>query len=694
MLKLPKISIKWTVGILFVIIVMAALIAPAAATFASSGTHKGQHDKTHIVKSMPGSTAKKTSQKLGVAVNAPSLQTYLNQGESPKVTAKVTSSPQLSKRQVASVNGCVNPTIDMKVLVISADGTETDLLAITQALDYLGTPYTVYQAARTPNGLTSAMLMSGCHGSYQGVILTNGDLGYSNAGTWMSALSQQEWSNLWGYEAQLGIRELSWYTYPDANFGYQVPNGMVDTDAIPLQAQVTSQGHQVFSYINNNANVPIQYAYTYLAKPFTDGATVPVLQDAQGNSLAAVRSYPDGRQVLSMTFDSNLNLIHNIVLSYGLINWLTQSVFVGERHVYMSPQVDDVFIEASEWTPTTVCGTNPDATGSTYRINGNDWQAVINWQNSKRAQAISANTTLTMAFNGYGTTADAGYKNDTLTPSAKATQSQFYWVSHTYDHTNLDAVNYQDATFQITQNNQIAQGLGLTHYSAISMVTPDVSGLANPNYLQAAYDNGLRYLVSDTSKVGQDNPAPNIGMYNASQPSILEIPRRPVNLFYNVTSPAGWTSEYNCIYHNFWGRDLSYQEILDKESQTLVTYMLKGEMDPWMFHQTNLKAYDGQHTLLGDLMDATLQKYAAYYNLPVTNIEQDKLGMRMADRMQYKNANVTASIVPGVSITLTAQQAAKVPVSGLAASGSETYGGQSISYVSLNAGQSVTLPLH
>jgi hypothetical protein len=54
---------------------------------------------------------------------------------------------------------------------------------------------------------------------------------------------------------------------------------------------------------------------------------------------------------------------------------------------------------------------------------------------------------------------------------------------------------------------------------------------------------------------------------------------------------------------------------------------------------------------------------------------------------------VTASIVPGVSITITAQKAASVPVTGLNTTGSEVYGGQHISYVNLVAGQSVTLPL-
>ena len=73
----------------------------------------------------------------------------------------------------------------------------------------------------------------------------------------------------------------------------------------------------------------------------------------------------------------------------------------------------------------------------------------------------------------------------------------------------------------------------------------------------------------------------------------------------------------------------------------------------------------------------------------------------MAERMQYNGAGVSARIVPpgaaGAgdpgSITIAAQKAATVPVTGLQTAGAEFYGGQYISYVKLAAGQSVTIPL-
>jgi hypothetical protein len=592
----------------------------------------------------------------------------------------------------ASATSSTSTALDLRVLVIATDGTESDLPAIQQTLDYLGTPYTVYLAARTPNGLTPDKLSSGTHGYYQGIILTNGDLAYYNGTAWVSALSQQEWANLWTYEATMGVRELSWYTYPTADFGYQAPNNAIDTTTNPLATKLTAQGQTTFSYLNSAANISIQNAYTYLAQALTDGSSTPLLTDAKGNALALVHSYADGRQALSLTFDSNPNLIHSIVLSYGLLNWLTQGLFLGQRHIYMSPQVDDFFIDDSDWQSTTACGTPVDNTGFTYRITGQDLLSTIRWQQSKKATSATSTMALTMAFNGYGTT-NGAYTPDTLTPVARAMQGQFYWVSHTYDHTNLDNVDYNTATSEISQNNQVAQSMGFKNFSVSNMVTPDVSGLTNANFLKAAYDQGIRHLVTDTSIAGYNNPSPNAGIYNSIQPQILMIPRRPNNLFYNVSTPAGWAAEYNCIYQSFWGHALTYQQILDIESQTLALYMLKGDLDPWMFHQPNLRAYDGVHSLLGDLLDLTLKKYEQYYTLNVVYSTMDTLGQTVADRMQYNAAGVTATIQPGVSITLTAQQAARVPVTGLKSSGAESYGGQSISYVTLAAGQSVTLPL-
>jgi hypothetical protein len=587
--------------------------------------------------------------------------------------------------------------LDMRVLVLSADGTEADLPAITQTLNYLSTPYTTYVVKQRPGELTPTFLANGCHGNFQAVIAATGNVD----NIWANVMSAAEIQALHNFESAYGVRHVVWYTYPN-DFGLTSAVDGFDTTAHPLTVRLTRAGSAVFPYINRGqagspaSPLTIQSATAYPALLVPGFTTTPLITDSSGNVFGAITTYGDGREILALTFDSNPNLLQALVFGYGLVNWATRGMFVGERHVYMSPQVDDVFIADDKWVAGTSCALvghdqGANDTGPTIRMTGDDLRTAAAWQLSKNLQPTTANFRLTMAFNGWGAT--GVYHKDSLTKTAKSIQHLFYWVSHTYDHATLDGIGYDAASAEFTMNNEIAARLRLSRYSPKNIVTPNVSGLKDPQVMQAAADAGIRYLVTDTSIAGQDNPFPNVGIYNWMQPNLLMIPRRPVNLFYNVATPADWASEYNCIYHSYFGRDLSYQEILDFVSDQLLPYLLRGENDPWMFHQPNLVAYDGQHSLLTDLLDLVLAKYNGYFNLPIVSPTMDSLGKTIATRMDRLAANVQATLQPGVSLTLASDREVTVPVTGLSVTGAELYGGQPIAWVQVPAGQSVAIPL-
>src|SRR5450759_4078154 len=176
-------------------------------------------------------------------------------------------------------------TVDLKVLVISRTGTEVELPAVTKTLDYLGTPYTVYNAAATPNGLTMDKLANGAHALYSGVILTDGALGVTGA-----QLSATEINNLTTFESTFGIRQVTWYTFPSAYYGFGASVASVDTTTTPLPATYTPAGASLFSYVNATNPLTISKAFTYLAQPAADGSSTPLLTDAAGNALALVHT--------------------------------------------------------------------------------------------------------------------------------------------------------------------------------------------------------------------------------------------------------------------------------------------------------------------------------------------------------------------------------------------------------------------
>ena len=646
---------------------------------------------------------------------------------------------------------CLTPTIDMKLLVVSNGKTEADFPAIKQILDYLGTPYDVLDMTVNTAGITSSMLSDGsCHGYYQGVIFAYGAYVYTLPGM----------STLTSYEQTFGVRQLNWYMYPNNDFGFNYPyNGTINSAGAD-SASFTSAGTTVFWYANTATPVVISNAYIFLGAPLSAtalpaGASVtPLLADASGNVLSLIYTFGDGRQYLTQTFDSSPYLMHDLVLAYGLINWVTKGIFLGEYHVYAAAQVDDFFINGSEWIPGTPCTdpkthdrTPPDATSLPFfRINSADMTSLVAWQNKIQSDSLLANFKLTLAFNGVGTTGNAdwtslpaaGVANDNLTTNVQNYQQHFHWISHTYDHPNTlnglhksdpggdpDTPQVDSIDLEILTNQYVATGAGqnldldpsdsvnplhLTDFNPANLVTPGVTGLNDtlvPSYL---VQDGIRYVVTDTSVIGQanngPNPSPNVGIVNGYAPSLYEVPRHPNDIFFNAVNWADDQAEFSCIYNNPVQppyNTFTAPQILDYVSSGFVTRMLMGDMDPEMFHQNNLHDYDGQgHSLLSDTYDQTFAKYERLYKLPVVSPTLDQLGQNMQNRNAYNLSTAIASLTSAsgsnltISITVpptASVPSALIPITGLNSVGAETYGGQHISHVQVSRGQTIVLPV-
>src|SRR3954471_22509511 len=123
--------------------------------------------------------------------------------------------------------------VDMRVLLISADGTEPGYAAWKAELEREGVPYDTFVAYKTVNNqdvkqatLTDATLAdyAGDHGKYQAVVLAGGDLGHAFTNpdattSFLSAFTDAEWATLAKYERTFGIRRLSDYTAPSPTHG-------------------------------------------------------------------------------------------------------------------------------------------------------------------------------------------------------------------------------------------------------------------------------------------------------------------------------------------------------------------------------------------------------------------------------------------------------------------------------------------
>ena len=829
-----------------------------------------------------------------------------------------------------------SPTIDMKLLVVTNNALynatpsqRVDFPAITQILDYVGTPYVKVDVTDPAPTLSDGV----CHGYYQGVIFSNGADFY--AIPWESALVQ--------YEGLFKVRQVNWYDSPDNNFGLSETSTSINLSPGPppqtYSANFTPAAVPIFFYANTSTPLSFSLATIYLAPTISPGTSpslsqpslggplttvTPLLTDSSNNALSVIATYANGQQYLTQLFDSNPALMHDLVVAYGLLNWVTHGVFLGDYHVYATQQVDDFFISDTEWIPSTTCLTNPltqdrtapDASNlPVFRVDSADMAALASWQANviqKDPSNLFSNFKLTMALNGVGTAGNgdwtgmtapiqsdsatgsvatftiqspngfSGMVGQTVTISgssnglngtytiAKLTstpgnpppippattppvtpatttftvnlpsplsfnsapepaaataavtddlvanlglyESNFHWISHTYDHPGtlnglcqstvtgsnpdgtpcgdtdnppVDSIDLEILTNRWVASDPAAQPswkldtdpsdilkqLTFTDFNPGNIVTPGITGLNDPNVPTYLYNDGIRFAVSDTSVTWQlpdngPNPSPNVGIVNvtpAGVPTgIYEVPRHPNDVFYNAADWADDQAEFVCIFSHYVPAEppgvtppppivntpysaWNASQILDYTSGIFLQNMLMGDMDPEMFHQPDLHFSDNSaaltatgpndpltpgspfapvpipgvtagtphaSSLISDTYDLTFYKYKQVYNLPVLTPTLDGMGGLMQNRNSFNLSGVTASIVgagtAAAQITLTIPGCPAsgfpapftcplpqyvIPVTGLVSTGSELYGGQNISHITMNPSQTIAFPV-
>ncbi len=613
-----------------------------------------------------------------------------------------------------------SPPLGMKLLVLAASQSDSGYVAISSYLNQLGTPYDViFISDLNPDGLgnrfsgLSLIDTATGNGRYQGIIQTDGSFTVCTSNC-QSLLSTADWTKLQSYEAQYKVRVVAYDTYPDAEWGL-VPadSGTAYSQASPLNVTLTPAGAAVFSYLNSTNPIPVGgagdasiWGYRATTTAATNETTTPLL--ITGNYVVAVtHTTADGRETMALTIDNYPGLIHSTALAYGVINWVTRGVFLGSRRVYLNPQIDDLLLGNRLYAPTLPQCPN-DSTCPTLFATAQDLDALATWQSNLQADPQFQSFRTTFAFNGIGTTWYSA--SDPIFPAIVSLNPQFRWLSHTWDHANLDCFSLDangacvpatlsQSLSELTQNLNVAPSLGFA-LDRTSMVTPFNGGLTNSSFIQAAAQVGLQYIVT-----ADDPPGPNLGTASSMVPSIFLIPRRGNNLFDDVSTPqtgvyGSWPDEYNAKFGPssttpLYNQNLTYEQIIDVESQlvfqnNMVTY----EPYPLGYHIDNSSTYDGTHSMFSDLLDAAIRKYKQLFTLPVITLDMSEIGPLLMNRAGYNASGVAGVYTPGVGVTLTTRNAAVVPVTGACSESlCSMYGSQYQDNVAMNANSTITLSL-
>ena len=583
-----------------------------------------------------------------------------------------------------------NTYVDLKVLVLSADGAEPSYAAWTAALDREGVPYDAIIANSAAPIVASTLESASNHGRYQAVVLATGGLLQCASSPCTSALDTAEWLVLNAYQTKYGIRRVTAYAWPTPEWGLDYPFAAGDISG--AEAQLTDAGKAAFPYLVGGVPMDVG-TWGYNAVPLTPpaGTTSPFVTLVAGapnylgvpSSLVGVYSRPDGFDEMIVTYASNAYQEQSLLLGRGLVAWATQGVRLGYQRNYFMVHVDDIFLPDDRWDVTdNVTYEDDGATNPLIRMSAADVQRALVWQKRTGLQ-------LDFVFNGGGSVdAIAEKGSDPLTAALLAAKASFYWINHTYSHPNLDTMSAAAIQEEIVKNRKWARKNKIrANYR--ELVTGEHSGLSNPAMVQALNNTRIKWIAADNSK----QPL----QYQIGRATT--IPRHPSNLYYNVGTFEEQLDEYNYIYYDnctntptttCFSAPATWADYVKSESTIMLRHVLTNDPKPHYVHQSNL-AEDGT---MYPVVDAMLERYAKYVKVPIQQPTFSGSGVLLDRHAVWK---ASSRPVPALSksyyfngyIYLRGNNTVIVPVTGTSLG--STYGGERSGWVKVRKNRTMKL---
>ncbi|MFL5864074.1 MAG: hypothetical protein ACJ780_25435, partial [Solirubrobacteraceae bacterium] len=454
------------------------------------------------------------------------------------------------------------PRIDLKVLLLGTSTTEPDFQAWEAALKREGVRYdTVVGPTHTPitsSTLATTLADGTLEAKYDAVIVSVGGLTDCSTGTCVSDLSAAESTALEQYEHKFNIRQISGDVYPGTGFGMNSPtvSGALDGSAGTL----TTDGQKVFPYLKASAPITMDTGtYGYEATPVSTTNFTTLVSGPGGSSLVGIYAHTDGVQEMVETYAQNQYQLQDELLRHGAIAWATRGVYFGDQRNYLETNIDDNFLSDDSWSVAGNATTAPHSTD----FNAADASRTVPADVTTAATWSRANNfRIDMLFNGGGSVAAAaggsivgtgdggsgttgstgtsgtggsgsdpllGQYTSTDPSTGKPYTGDFGWISHTWDHPNIDQAcatqNYIDAELNQNTNwgtkSAASGGLGLT-----ASTDPTAAlGNDNPQVVVTGEHSGLANLLPgnpgqvDPPSLDGATPGTTAGTFGSTGPA-------------------------------------------------------------------------------------------------------------------------------------------------------------------------------
>jgi hypothetical protein len=412
--------------------------------------------------------------------------------------------------------------IGMRVLVVtdSNDSSTASGIAYDDWVNTLqreGVPYdSIVTRDASPGSVPlpalSSTLSDGTQvANYEGVVVaTSGMVGLTTA----------QWTTLQTFEQTFSVRQVTAYAVPSSDYGLGAPSPaggepLSGTTALTL----TADGHNVFPYLNTASLDTGTWGYE--GTPLSGANVDTLISGPAGSSLLGIYTSSDGRQTMYQTFNENQYMLQSQLLRHGELAWLGRNTYFGDQRNYLETNIDDNFLSDDSWsvagsatTPAHSTDFNP---ADALREVPADVQQAATWSrdeglrmdmlfNGGGSVAVADGDSLVGAGDGgsggtgsTGTTGGSGTGTDPLLAAFTSTDpatgkpytADFGWISHTWDHPNIDEGCATQDYIEAELNQNTAWG---TKAVGTTAGDPINGGL------------GLASSTDPTAALGNDNP--------------------------------------------------------------------------------------------------------------------------------------------------------------------------------------------
>ncbi|KAH6612971.1 hypothetical protein C7974DRAFT_322017 [Boeremia exigua] len=539
------------------------------------------------------------------------------------------------------------------ILVLARDTASS--ISATSGFKGYGIPY---ELVIVPQAGISLPVLNGSssQGSYGGFVVL-GEVSYDYGGSWRSALSPEQWQQLYDYQNTFGARMVRLDVYPGPDFGAATAIDGAGCCNAGVEQLVSISNATSFPTANlkEGATISTQGLWHYPAKITDSSKAIEVAQFSPGGSFttattaAVINSFGRRQQMVWFTsWATDWSPTSNF-LQHAFIHWVTRGIFVGHRRLYLSTQIDDVHLGSELYQPA----------GTTFRIRPGDLQAHVSWtQDINSRMPSGSDYFIELAHNGNGDieaaiNAEANANTKLCNPDSAidypeqidtslefqkplgtgtniwpASPNKYSWslacakldplaswimtpsnrdafahVSHTFTHAALNNATYSDVSKEISFNIAWSQQVSLSagkRYSGKGLVPPAITGLHNGDAIKAWMDNGITSVVGDNTRPPLMNTENEFWPLISNVPSngyagLLIIPRWATTIYYNCDLAECTTQEWI----NTSGGSGDFNTLLENARVTNTRHLLGLHQDPFMFHQANMRQMDVPNFTVG-----------------------------------------------------------------------------------------------